>query len=256
MRQVLAIARKEMRIYFTSPIAYVVVAVFLVLVGFLYYSAVLNYARLSLQFLRFQGVASQFSLNDMVFRRTFMNASVILLLMMPLLTMRLLAEEKKAKTTELLMTSPISLTAIIVGKYLAALAIYAVMLSLTLYMPVLMAFTGPIDVRPLVSSYLGMLLVGSVFLSVGIFASSLTESQVVAAALSFGILLLFWLWGWAASAAEGTILGPLFSYLSLFDHLDPFVKGLIDTTDVAYFVSMTVFGLFLAHRVIESERWK
>jgi len=256
VRGLLAVMRKELRAYLVSPVAYVVIAMFLVTVGFLYSSIVMIVARQSIQLMRFQGFQSQLSINEMVLHPTFRNATVILLFIMPLLTMRLFAEEKKGRTMELLLTSPISITAIVVGKFLAALMLYALMLLLTLYAPILMALFGQIEWGPVFVSYLGLLLVGSSFLALGLFTSALTENQVIAASSAFGMLLLFWLLGFAGQAAEGRVVGQLLQYLSIFGHLDNFLKGLLVTTDVVYFVSFTVFGVFLTHRAVESHRWR
>lgn len=256
MRNIMTLIGKEMKIYFISPIAYVVAMVFLVVSDYLFYNQILFYSSLSTQMMRFQGNLPQLNIHQAVFRPTFLNMSIILLLIMPLLTMRLFAEEKKGRTTELLLTSPLTITEIVLGKFLAAWIIYFLLLALTLHMPILLGLFTQIAWKPLLSSYLGLLLMGGVFLSVGLFASSLTENQIVAAVISFGILIGFWLIGLSAQNAEGTSAGEVVKYLSLLDHLDNFVKGLIDTRDLTYFISMTTLGLFLTHRVVESQRWK
>lgn len=255
MRALLAITQKELRAYFASPVAYVVAAVFLLVSGFLYYSIVTIVARQTLQFLQFQGMTPQLSINEMILRPTYRNMTVILVLITPILTMRLFAEERKSRTIELLMTSPISITTIVVGKYVASLIIYLLMLTLTVYMPILMALFGSVEWGPILSGYLGLFLIGSVFIAVGLFASTITENQIIAASVSFGLLLVFWLLGWAAMAAGSTGLGQILAYLSFFDHLDNFMKGIVDASDVTYFLSLIAFGLFLAHRVVESQRW-
>lgn len=256
MRQVWTIARKEIRSYFKSPVAYVLIGVFLVIIGYLFFNIVSFASQRSMQLLRFQGVAPQVNLNELVFRPSFHNMSVVLLLIVPILSMRLFSEEKKTKTIELLLTSPLTVTEIILGKYLAAFVIYLIMLGLTLYMPILLAVYGQVNWGPVFGGYLAMVLLGAVLLSVGLFASSLTENQVIAALLSFGMLLIFWLLGWAATAAEGTALGGVLGYLSILDHFDGLVQGLVETRTLVYFLSFVLFGLFLTHRVVESQRWK
>lgn len=256
MRNIATLIGKEMKLYFISPIAYVVAAVFLLVSDYLFYNQILFYSSLSTQMIRFQGNAPQLNIHQAVFRPTFLNMSIILLLIMPLLTMRLFAEEKKGRTTELLLTSPLTITEIVLGKFLAAWLIYLLLLGFTLHMPLLLGIFTQISWKPLLASYLGLALMGGIFLSIGLFASSLTENQIVAAVIAFGILIGFWLIGLSAQNVEGTAGGEVVKYLSLLDHLDNFVKGLIDTRDLTYFVSMTTLGLFLTHRVIESQRWK
>jgi ABC-2 type transport system permease protein len=182
--------------------------------------------------------------------------SVIMLLTLPMLTMRLLAEEKKVKTVELLMTSPISIIDILLGKYLAAILIFALMLLFTGFMPVLMNLYGDLQWGPILAGYLGLIMLGGVFLSFGLLASSLTENQIIAGFVGFGLTLLLWLMGWASQGAGDTALAPVFTYLSVGEHFDNFVKGLIDTGDLVYLLSLTTVGLFLTHRVLESQRWK
>jgi ABC-2 type transport system permease protein len=123
-------------------------------------------------------------------------------------------------------------------------------------MPILLGMFTQITWKPLLASYLGLFLMGGVFLAIGLFASSLTENQIVAAVISFGILIGFWLIGVSAQNAGESPMGQVATYLSLLAHLDSFVKGLIDTRDLAYFISMMMLGLFLTHRVVESQRWK
>jgi ABC-2 type transport system permease protein len=167
-----------------------------------------------------------------------------------------MAEEKKQKTSELLLTSPVTVTQIILGKYFAVLALYGVMLGLTLYMPLLLGLFGPVVWWPVLSGYLGLFLVGAVFLAVGLLASSLTENQMIAAITSFSLLIVMWLLGWAGAATADVQVGPLLTYLSLLEHLNNFLAGLIDTRDVVYLLGLIAVSLFLAHRVVESQRWR
>ncbi len=255
MRALVCLIQKELRAYLASPVAYVVGAIFLLVSGFLYASITTVVARQTLQFLQFQGFTPQLSINEMILRPTYRNMVVVLILITPILTMRLFAEEKRSRTIELMMTSPISIATIIFGKYLAALSLYVLMLSLTVYMPILMALFGSVEWGPVLSGYLGLVLIGAVFLAIGLFGSTLTENQIIAASVSFGLLLVFWLLGWAATAAGSGEVGRLLTYLSFFEHLDNFMKGVIDLGDIVYFVSLAAFGLFLAHRVVESQRW-
>lgn len=256
MKNTLAIMGKELRVLFTSPIAYVVTAVFILISGYLFYSIVLFASSQSMQIMRVQGALPKINLNDLVFRPTFHNMAVILMLTLPLITMRLLAEEKKIKTMELLMTSPVPLTAIVLGKYLAAMTVFTFMLAMSAYMPVLMWYFGSIQWMPILTGYLGIWLLGGVFIAVGLLASSLTENQIIAAFIGFGAVLILWLIGWVSQTVSGTPLGSLLSYLSIGDHTENFIKGMIDTKDLVYQLSLIIVGLFITHRVLESQRWK
>ncbi len=256
MKNIAAITGKELRVYFTSPMAYVVIAVFLLVNGYLFYNIVFFAVNQGMQLMRLQGGMPEININEMIFRPVFHNMAIIMLLTLPMLTMRLIAEEKKAKTAELLMTSPLSLTEIIIGKYFAAVVIFLAMLSLTGFMPLLLDFYGDLKWSPILTGYLGLSLLGGVFLSLGLLASSLTENQVIAGFLGFGLTLLMWLMGWVSQETSGTTLGSVFSYLSIGEHFKNFVNGLIDTSDLVYLLSLVVAGLFLSHRVLESQRWK
>src|SRR3989475_3195135 len=256
MSPVGAIVRKELRSYFVSPVAYVVMAVFLLIMGFLFFLATISVSNRSAQMMRMQGTLPELNLNEVVFRFAFDNLAIILLLVVPILTMRLFAEEKKLKTMDLLVTSPVTITDIVVGKFVAALTVFAGMLALSAVAPVALAPFAELRWPPILTAYLGALLMGGLFLSAGLLGSSLTENQIIAVILSFGALLLFWLFGWAGQVFAGTALGKVLSYLSPLDHFEHLVRGLVETKDLVYFVAGIVFTLFLTHRVIESQRWR
>lgn len=255
MKNIWAICKKEIKTYFTSPIAYVVITVFLVLVGFFFYSLILWFNSQSLQMARNPYYQQQMNINQMVYSPLFHNISIILLLMIPLLTMRLLAEEKKANTDELLYTCPISINQIILGKYFASLFVLVVMLLLTGVLSIFTFAYGNPEIVPILSGYLGLFLMGAAFMSAGIFFSSLTENQIVSAVLTFGALLLFWILNWASYSAGG-IWKAVLNYLSFFQHFDDMTKGILDTTHIVYYISFIFFGLFLTHSVIQSRRWR
>jgi ABC-2 type transport system permease protein len=255
MNNVWSIAKKEIKSYFSSPIAYVVITVFLVLTGFFFASAVNWFSAQSIQMSQNPYYSQQININQMVFSPLFHNMSIILLLMLPLLTMRLFSEEKKIGTEELLFTSPVSIGQIIVGKFVAALGVLAVMLALS-FLPAIFTFLwGNPELAQILNGYLGLFLMGAAFIAAGIFFSSLTENQIVSAILTFGALLLFWILNWAAYSATGMWKGVL-DYLSIFQHFDDMTRGILDTADVAYYVSFAFFGLFLTHSVIQSRRWR
>lgn len=256
MKNIFTLVGKELRLYFISPIAYVVAMVFLAVSDFLFYSQIRFYSGLSMQMMQMQGNMPELNIHDAVFRPTLMNMSIILILIMPLLTMRLFSEEKKARTNELLMTSPITITEIVLGKFIAVMMVYLLLLVLSLHLPLVLSVAVPISWSPLFASYLGLFLMGGIFLSMGLFASSLTENQIIAAVISFGILIGLWMMSASGHNAGGSVLKEVVSYLSLMSHLDGFVKGLISTRGITYFISMTLLGLFMTHRVVESDRWK
>ena len=255
MKNIWAICKKEVKTYFTSPIAYVLITVFLVLVGFFFYSLVWWFNNYSSQAARDPAYLQQLNINQMVFSPFFHNISIILLLTIPLLTMRLFAEEKKRQTDELLYTSPISVSQIIIGKYAASLFVLLVMLLLTGILSIITFAYGNPEFIPILNGYLGLFLMGAAFIAVGIFFSSLTENQVVAAMLTFGALLLFWILNWAAGSASG-MWKDVLNYLSFFQHFDDLTQGILDTTDIVYYASFCFFGLFLTHSVIQSRRWR
>jgi ABC-2 type transport system permease protein len=185
----------------------------------------------------------------------FLQAGVILILLFaPLLTMRLLAEERKLGTMELLLTAPVRDSEVILGKFLGSVVIMTVMLALTLYYPLLLVIFGDPDIGPIVTGYVGLLLVGYTGLAIGIFASSLTSNQIVAAVVAIGILLALYFVGYAASVLPAAI-GDVVSYFSLSHYFPDFMRGIIDTRGIVYYLSITALFLFLAIRSLENSRW-
>ena len=255
MKNIWAIFKKEIKTYFTSPIAYVAITVFLVLIGFFFYSLIWWFNSQSLQMAQNPSYYQQLNINQMVYSPLFHNMSIILLLMVPLLTMRLFSEEKRRQTDELLFTSPISVNQIILGKYIASLFVLLVMLFLTGILSIFTFAYGNPELVPILNGYLGLFLMGAAFIAVGIFFSSLTENQIVAAILTFGTLLLFWILNWASYSAGGMWKSVL-NYLSFIQHFDDMTRGILDTTDLVYYLSFIFLGLFLTHSVIQSRRWR
>ncbi len=255
MKAVWSIAKKELMTYFTSPIAYTVIAIFVLLSGFFYYSLVWWFNTQAMQMARNPYYFQQININQMVFAPLFHNLSIVLLLMLPLVSMRLFSEEKKLGTEELLFTSPVSVTQIILGKYLASLIVLFTMLFLSA-VPTFFAFVyGNPELAPYLLGYLGLFLLGAAFLGLGVFWSALTENQIVSAVLTFGTLLLFWVISWAAYSVQG-FWHDVLNYLSFFEHFDGMTKGVLDTTDLVYYLSFAFFGLFLTHSVIQFRRWR
>ena len=236
MRNTTTIALREFKSYLASPTAYVVTGIFLLLAGFLFSISPTTYNETSLRGLwGLWGVMG-------------------LLLIAAVLTMRLLAEEKKMGTLELLLTAPVRDSEVIAGKFLGSLGILTVMLALTFYYPILLMWFGDPDWGPIVTSYLGLFLLGGASLAVGLFASSLTSNQIVAAVVAGGILFALWFAGMAADLIPEA-LGEVISYLSFSSHFSSFMRGVIDTRGIIYYLSITALFLFLAIRSFESSRW-
>ena len=248
------IFKKEMRLYFTSPVAWVVFTMFLLIGGYFFSSIFAFYTLASMQSAMNPAMGRDLNVTDSVMRPLFSNISVILLLLMPLVTMRLFAEERRSGTIELLLTYPVRDGAVLAGKYLAAFALYAIMIALTLLYPGIVVYFARLEWGPVLTGYLGLLLMGGMFIAVGVCASSLTENQIVAAITTFGVLLLLWVLGWSADYAGGTA-GRVLQHLSLLEHNDSFAKGVLDTKDVLYYANFIVLALFLALRSLEARRW-
>ena len=255
MSNILTIARRELYVYFSSPIAYIVLAMFGVIFGFFFYSAVAFFGQFSAQAAANPGMAPPLNVNQFIIEPTLGNFTIILLFLAPMITMRLFAEEQRQGTIELLLTSPITDYEIILGKWLGAVLLYCCMLLVSLInFSVLFYYTTP-DWKALAVGYLGVLLVGGALLAVGAFLSSLTKNQIVAGALTFGVFLLLWVLDWVNQYSTSTI-GKVCSYIAFPPHLQQFTKGVLELKDVVYYVSVIVLGLFLSKRSLESIRWK
>jgi ABC-2 type transport system permease protein len=256
MSNILAIAHKELKSYFASPIAYVVIGFFALLFGYFFVALLAFFERQSMQMAQMgmMGEAPTMNVNQQLIRPLLMNASVIILFVLPMITMRTYAEEKRSGTIELLLTSPLTDLQIIIGKFLGAMALYAAILAVTLvHMAALFAYGNP-EWRPIATGYLGLLLMGGCFISVGLLISSLTRNQIVAGMITFAVFLLLWVINWIGAffpTAEAVL-----TYLSITDHLDDFTKGVIDTKHLVYYLSFIAFGLFLTVRSVETERWR
>ncbi len=251
----LPIFKKEMRLYFGSPVAYVVFTFFLVITGWFFSNIFFFYSDISMRSFMQPQFGQNLNVTENVMRPLFTNMGVVLLFFMPMLTMRLFAEEKRSGTMELLLTYPVRDGEVLAGKFLAAAALYCILLVLTLLYPALVAYFTRVEWGPVMTGYLGLLLLGMTFLAVGILISSLTENQIVAGFGTFGVLLAFWVIGWGAEFAGGTLRAVL-QYLSVTDHMDTFTRGLIDTKDIVYYGSAIVLALFLSLRSLESKRWR
>jgi ABC-2 type transport system permease protein len=255
MKNVWTIARRDFKIYFASPIAYIVIALFLFIMGWMFFNSLNHFYIQNMQYQQFN-MGKGASITEGIVRPLYGNMNVVLLFLLPFITMRLIAEERKQHTIELLMTAPVSLTQIILGKFLAAFLLVFVMIALTMFYPVILAITGNPDWGPILTSALGTLLLSSSYLAMGILFSAMTENQIVAGALTFAGTLFFWLIAWASQSA-GPVWGDVLNYLSLINHyMQSFSQGTINTTDVIFYASFIGFMLFLTHRVLDSFRWR
>ena len=255
MRGILAVFKKEIIITFSSPIFYAATFIFLVVSGYFFYTNAIIYTIRSFQAGQNPFLAQSLNLSDFVVKPFFGDIAIVLLLMLPLLTMRSYAEEKKMGTIELLFTYPISDQAVLAGKFAASVFTLLIMLVGTLLPLILLETFAHLDWGLIACGYMGILLLGASFIALGIFTSSLTENQIIAAVLSFGVFLLFWVIGWAKSFA-GPTLGPILEHLSIVVHLDGFVKGLIDSRDLVFYLVFVFFWLFVTLRFLNTRFWR
>ncbi|MDP1570613.1 MAG: ABC transporter permease subunit [Vicinamibacterales bacterium] len=254
MRNVITLARKELSSYFASPIASIVMGFYALLFGYFFYALLAFFERQSMQMSMGMGPMTM-NINQMLIAPLFMNATVIALFVLPMITMRTYSEEKRSGTIELLLTAPLTDVQIILGKFLGAMGLYAAMLAVTLLHMAVLFYYGDPEWRPVATGYLGMLLLGGCFISVGLLISSLTKNQIVAGMVTFAVFLMLWVINWIGSFAGPTAQAVL-SHLSIVEHFDDFAKGVIDTNHLVYYVSFIVFGLFLTAKSVDTERWR
>ena len=253
MSNVLAIAQKELNSYFASPIAYIIIGFFALVFGYFFFVSINFFMLASLQMgMPGQG---QVNVNTMAIRPLLQNVSVVALFVLPLITMRTYAEEKRSGTIELLLTSPLTDTQIILGKFFGAVGLYGLMLAVTwIHIGILFLYGNP-EWKPIVSGYLGLLLMGASFISIGLLISSLTKNQIVAGMATFAVLLLLWTLSWMADSA-GPMMRTVLTALSITDRFDDFSKGVIAVNHLVYYLSFITFGLFLTAKSVDSERWR
>ena len=253
VRNILAIAGKELRSYFASPIAYIIIGLFALLFGWFFYVYLHVFVEQSQRMAMMGG--GNVNVNEQMIRGVLQNAAVIILFVMPMITMRSYSEEKRSGTIELLLTSPLTDLDIILGKFLAAMGLYCGMLLVTLVDVAILFRLGNPEWRPIAAGYVGLLLMGGCFISVGLLISSLTKNQIVAGFLTFAVFLMLWVINWLADSSGPTGQAVL-SFLSITDHFDDFTKGIIDTKHLVYYLSFITFGLFLTAKSVDSERWR
>ncbi len=257
MKGFLTIWWREVRAYFSGPMAWTVIGGYLFLAGQFFLAMLDAYVRNYLMSQENPYLKGQIpALNEILSEGVFQNMVVFLLFFTPLITMRLFTEERSFKTDELLFTSPVSTTSIVAGKYFAAVFVVTVMVAGTAYIPPALYKISPIDVKPVFSAYFGILLVGMAFTSIGVFASSVTESQIVASLISFVGLLTLLVIGWLAGLFQGSSLQPVIEYAAYDKHFNNLAKGILDTRDIVYFLSIPALFLFATHRVLGTSQWR
>jgi ABC-2 type transport system permease protein len=262
MRNTLAIAGKEIRVYFTTATSYVVLGSFALIIAFFFQALLGEFQRTIAQTMQMDASwLEQLNLTDYVMYPLIMNIGVILIFFTPIITMRLLADEKRGKTLELLMTAPVRPVEIVFGKYLAGLTMMLAMLGVTLLFPLVVEVLGasqtgsPLDWRSVGVGYFGAALLGAAFVGVGLFTSSLTDNPVIAALLGFLILLMFYIVGSGGGDSSG-VWKSLLEFLSLSSNLTSFARGVLRTPSLVYYLSISLFALFLTYRVVEAQRWR
>lgn len=255
LRNIWLICRRELAAYFFSPIAYVLLAGWAFMMGIFFSGAFLNFAAISMQLMRNPRAAARLNATAGVLEPVFSSVTIILLFLIPVLTMRLFSEEKKQGTIELLLTYPIRDGQVLAGKFVSALLMYLIMLAITLAYPVILSAYTEVDWAVVGSGYLGMFLMGSAFLAIGLFVSSLTSNQIVAAALAFMVLLVSFIMDFL-SVSAGPVAGEVIRHLSIGSHLRNFIRGLVDTRDIIYLLNVNVLFIFLSMRSLEYYRWR
>jgi ABC-2 type transport system permease protein len=252
MNNVIAIAQKEWRSYFASPIGYVITGLFAVLFGWIFYAYLSFFVRSSEQMSMGGGVPN---VNQQMIAGLLQTTATIILFVMPMITMRTYSEEKRSGTIELLLTSPVSDVQIILGKFFGAMGLYAAMLAVTVLYISILFFLGNPEWKPVIAGYLGLLLMGGCFIAVGLLVSSLTKNQIVAGIATFAVFLFLWVINWIGESA-GPTGREIVTYVSITDHFTDFARGVIDTKHVVYYLSFITFGLFLTAKSVDSERWR
>ena len=254
MRNMIAIFKRDLRGYFTSPVAYVVIGLFLIITGIFFYLILSSFLQYSYAVMM-QRQRYPVNVNLLMIRPFLLNVSVISLFLIPIITMRSFSEEKKSGTMELLLTSPLTNWQIILGKFLATYLLYFVMITVTFLFMALLFIWGNPEFMPILIGYIGLLLMGAALIGLGNFISSMTENQIVAAVGTFGATMFLWVIGFASDFA-GKVFGQIVKYLSIIQHFEDFSKGVFDTSHLVYYLSLGFLMLFLTYQSIESSKWR
>jgi ABC-2 type transport system permease protein len=254
VRNVLLICKKEVKSYFASPIAYLLMAFFALIFGFGFFTATRDFVRFSFQ-AQMMGQQQPTNVNEQIIRPLLGFASTIALFLVPMISMRLFAEEKRSGTIELLLTSPVKDMEIILGKWLGAVVLYLCVLAMSMINIAMLFLWGKPDLKPVLVAYLGLLIQGACLLAIGGFISTTTKNQIVAGGVTFFVCLLLWLLSWF-TAFDSTVPAQIVNYISIVTHFENFSKGVLDSKDVVFYCSMIFFSLFMTSRSLESLRWR
>jgi ABC-2 type transport system permease protein len=254
VRNILLICRKELKSYFASPIAYCVMALFALIFGFGFYTATRDFVRFSFQ-AQMMGQQQPMNVNEQIIRPLLGFASTVALFLIPMIAMRLFAEEKRSGTIELLLTSPVSDIEIILGKWLGSLLLYLCVLAMSMINVAMLFMWGKPDLKPVLVAYLGLILQGACLLAIGTFISTTTSNQIVAGGVTFFVCLLLWLLSWFTAFDSGAF-SQVVNYISIVTHFENFSKGVLSVKDVVFYLSMIFFSLFITTRAMESLRWR
>lgn len=254
LRNIWIICRKELGSYFVSPIAYILLGTFAIIFGWMFSSLLIYVVRAGMEAMM-SGQPMPLNINDDIIRPVSSNVRVVELFLIPLVTMRLFSEEKNRGTIELLATSPVRDYEVILGKWLAALILFICAFAISLIDFVWLFKYGNPDWKPLLVVYLGLILETGALLAIGTFVSSLTRNQIIAGAVTFCVCLMLWILNWTTSFDNST-LSHVLGYLAVVTHFDSFSKGVIQLSDVIFYLTTTYLGLFLTSRSLESLRWR
>lgn len=254
MKKAWTIAIKDFKSYFNSPIAYIIIGGFLLIIGWMFFFNLSAFNMQNLQYKQYN-MGKGVSITEGIIRPLYGNMNVILLFVIPVITMRLIAEEKKLHTIELLLTSPVTLTEIVLGKFMSAMMLVKVMILATCIYPAILFFTGNPDPGAIFASLIGTIFMAACYISIGLVFTAMTENQVVSGALTFASCLFSWLISWAGQSA-GPVWSDLINHLSVISHFNNFSQGMIHTTDLVFYFSFIGFMLFLTHRILDSYRWR
>ena len=254
MKNIWTIAKRDFRSYFASPVAYIVIALLLLISGFMFQNILVSFIQRAMTYQQFN-MGKQISLTEGVIQPLFGSINMIFLFLFPMITMRLVAEERKNETLPLIFTSPITMLEFILGKFLSSVMLILVILALTTVYPAILFVFGNPEIGPIIGSYVGTLLMISCYLSMGLLFSAMTDNQLVAGALTFAGSLLFWIINWASQSVD-SVTGEILNYLSLINHYNSFTQGLLNSSDVIFYLSVISVGIFLTHRVLDSFRWR
>jgi ABC-2 type transport system permease protein len=257
MKNALVIAGREIAAYFVQPIAYVVMTVFILLGGWFFFALLRRFDLVQQMYMAMQNPSAmqRMNLNQMVIEPLLHNMAIVLVILVPAITMRAFAEEKRAGTYELLLTAPVRTSQVVAGKFIAAAVLILVMVALAGIFPLILVLFGNPEIGVMASGYMGLAFLGLAFVAVGLFTSSVTQNQIIAAISCFGALLLLYVISWPAETGGGSF-SQLLRYLSLPEHFATMVRGLISTKDIIYFLSVIAVALFLTQRSVESVRWR